>query len=195
MDKKNIVIGALIVIIALAIWGLMSKSVVVVPTPDGTVGAIPGYDLMSSYINLNGVTQFPYSQKMTQGTTTPCAFVPSWSATTTLVRATAGFNIASTAATEITWGKAARTSATSTNLTATTTELGVKALAAGAKGSFTLTATTSNNGQLDSDLATVFAPGDAIVLSIAGGDTTGDTSPVGLKPSGNCNFLFEEIKN
>ena len=134
------------------------------------LGAVSGPDISSPYLSVNGILSFYHRSGMATGTTTPCAF-QSPNATSTLTSAVARFNVSSTTATTVTFGRA-------TNSGATTTWLHNGSLAANAQGTFLVPKATTTNQ--------IFSPKEWLVVGMSGGNGTHD-------PSGACQAVFEQI--
>ena len=133
------------------------------------LGAVSGPDIYSPYLNVNGVTEFYHRSAMTTGTTTPCAFKVT--ATSTLVTGVAKFNVGSTTAATVTFGRG-------THSTATTTWLHNASLAANVQGTFAVPAATTTNQ--------TFAPNEYLVVGMSGGNGT-------FSPTGACQAVFQQI--
>lgn len=147
-----------------------ATNITVSPT-DTVFGAISGPDISSPYLTVNGVQNFYNRRGFTTSTTTPCA-IKAPMATSSLESASVQFRTASTTASVVTVAKA-------TTQYATTTRIGTAyAIAANAQASI-VGSTTPATG-------IVFAPGEWLVVGMAGG--VGSFSPVGT-----CQAVFQVL--
>ena len=189
---NNKIIGTIaIVALVLGVVGLFGGDTEIIKEIREKVGAMPGPDLYVPYLGVNDVRTYPVSQKMTQGTTTPCALRSPTNATSTLTFASAEFTTSSTSATAWSWFKSA-------TMTATTTAWSpVYSITATNKGSAIASSTNLDNSNSITETGYAFAPGEFLVLNVNGGDEgeiDGTTNAVGFKPVGNCVGTFQEIK-
>lgn len=130
----------IVALVALVLGGISvaKKSVVekeVVREVIKEVGGLPGPDISSSFLTVNGVTHHYFKQRMNTATQTVCTFdMTPGGATTTLIAASARYDTGSTTAFTTYIGKGAV-------VTATTTLLGQGYFAAGAVGTVIATST------------------------------------------------------
>ena len=142
------------------------------------LGAFSGTSFLTESLSFNGIEHlYPQGRiSMVAATTTPCVFFPK--ASSTLVFATADFDISSTTQTTIaTWGKGAG------NYSTATTPYVSLTLTDGLKGRLTVVASSTGDTTIMEKF--IFGPTDRLVLGFAGGQhpTTG-------RPTGTCQAEF-----
>ena len=177
-NVKVIIVSAVVVAVGLTGYALF------VPTPsekvvreiinEVKVGAIPGNEINAEEVVINGLNLVAYNKQFNTGSTTLCSF--DTISTSTLIKASAIIDTASTAALYFEWGKA-------TTPEATTTSLGASALGASTKG----TLLASSSASLF-DVNGEYGPGDFLNLKYGGATCTDGAACTSLR--GTCNGLF-----
>ena len=155
------------------------------------LGAFVGPDILSDFLTFNGIQRNYFRRAMVTATTTPCVIIVT--ATSTLVFATADFDISSsTQATVATFAKNPAT----TGSYATTTVLAQLGIAAGAKASIFVQGTSTVNlagtpapTGSGTDAAFTFVPNDKLILGFAGGQ-----HPTSGQPTGVCQAEFLNVR-
>jgi hypothetical protein len=201
MTLQNWVLwGAVAVVGAVALYGASHPKAVIDATKvdvnaiaqavlqkvQGNLGAVSGPDSSFPCESHNGVTTCFAQQKLRQATTTVCAFKSPAATSTLMTGSGVKFSVSSSSAITVNLAKAATPFAT-------TTSLGVAALAAGAQGTFSAS-TTPNGlpaGNTIVDNAWVFAPNTFFVVGVQAGVTSGDTAGTGFVPEGSCSVIWK----
>lgn len=182
MDTKvKIIVAGLVAILCVAlVWSLNRPDTIVYQPGDQPLGALAGPDIPSPYLRWGDVAVFKAAQPMATATTTVCA-LQSPAATSTLLVASAKFDVSTSTATNITLAKAA-------TAFATTTDLGTQPLGANAQASFVITATSTPGGAAwdISDTATTFAPSTWFTVGVKGGKGT-------VSPEGTCTATWQVL--
>ena len=163
-------IGAGVVVLLLGVAFTLGISLSKPAPATQPLGSITGPEIPYDHITVGGVSQYYFSQAMTQNASTTC----NWQtpAATSTVRIRARFTLASSSAITAEFGKSA-------GKQATTTLLGRFALGAGASGTAVSSSSPVSSTNLVDDV-TVAAPSTWLALKIPGG--------VGNVPVGRCNF-------
>ncbi len=133
--------------------------------------------ILQSTVSTNaGTTTYTRDTTLNAASTTPCQIQAPTSASSTLDRSTLTLTVSSTTASIVTFAKGA-------GPTATTSFLGAASVAANAKATMVVTSTSTSAGVAS---GFVFAPGEYLVIGMAGG--TGTFSPTGV-----CTASFTTI--
>jgi len=144
-------------------------------------GAFPGPKINSEFLVINGVHHRYFSSGFAQSTTTPCSFIGSPNATTSLVRATAQSDTASSSNIRVGWSIGDNADGSVPANTATSASKLV---------SQELTITTPNKWNiLSTTTQTVITPNGRVTLNIAGADTAGGNTD-GVDFTGTCTAAF-----
>lgn len=173
---KIVIAGLAVVIVAVLVMTFRPT-----PTPSGSsqgksFGALAGPDIPSPYLawGAGAVPVYQAAATMTQQSSTTCMF-QSPAATSTLERAVARFNVASSSMVAE-WGSSA-------NIDATTTSYGTGTLSTGGQGTFVASTTASQGAAVDGVF--VLAPNTYVALKIGSGS-------IGI-PQGQCSVTFRAI--
>lgn len=138
--------------------------------PDTDIGALPGPNINSRFLSVNGVTDYFTSITMKTSTTTICA-IQSPAATSTLTFASADFKTSSSTASYLTFAKASTAYATTTIIGS------LAAIGAGAQATILASSTAAQYNDI------IFAPSKWLVFGMQG--TAGTYSP-----TGKCKAVF-----
>lgn len=133
------------------------------------LGAVSSPDILSPYFSVGGVRQWAgRTDSLSQATTTVCA-IQSPAATSSLLYGSIKFSVGTTTNTIVHMAKAA-------GPTATTSSLGLFALASGAQGQGTASSTGNH----------IFSPNTWFVVGMQGGTGT-------FSPTGTCEAIWVEM--
>lgn len=165
---ENKLLSTIVAIVGIALVIVIGGKNMNIAIP--SFGSVTGPNIDSSYLSVNGVITEYRSQPMNQATTTVCALRAPTNATSTLKAGIVSFRVSSTTASTVTIGKA-------TTPFATTTLIRTVSIAANGQSTFPIASTSATAlSQAQADLT--FAPGEYIVVGMAGG--VGTFSPTGI---------------
>lgn len=169
MNTKNIIIVVTLILVGVFATLFFTKDTIINPIREVVkeqVGANPGTEFMSPEYCFNGLCHRTFSVAFRTGTTTPVIQVAPSSTST----ATFQCRVDTSSTTATVWTLAKSTS----GIFATTTPIAPNtSVGAGARALLTSSSTP-------------FAPNETFVLGVRGGDSSGDSTPVGFVPSGVC---------
>lgn len=168
MNTKNIIIVISLILVGVFATLFFTRGTIVntYPVIEKIVGATPGTEFSAPEYCFNGLCHRTFSVSLRTGTTTPVIQTgPSATSTATFQ---CRLDTASSTATVWTLAK------TTAGIFATTTPIAPNT-SVGANGKGLLTSSS-----------TPFAPNEVFVLGARGGDSNGDTTPVGFVPAGTC---------
>lgn len=178
MENKTLAVSAVLALLVAAALGagvLVGNGLNKTTPAVQVIGAVSGPDLSSPYLAVNGLQENFYSSALNQASTTICSF-KSPTSTSTLEAASVQLTTGTSTAILLEIGKS------NTNLTATTTRLGIAQLAANAQ--VTVIASTSPAAADP----TIFAPNSYLVFKY-GGTSAAEGSVNQLVGSCKARFL------
>ena len=171
---KLVLVSTLVSLVV--VWGVS-----VVTRPELPLSAMPGPDITSPYLSVNGLATFSFSSGLNQASTSVCSF-KSPGATSTLVLGTATLRTGTTTGLMLEWGKSVSPSATTTSLGVTS--LGTLELATFRASSTAADfAVTASAGGKDPQF--VFGPNQYLTLKYGG--ARGDLNVL----AGSCKAEFK----
>lgn len=191
MNTKIIIVGLSVALVVSGIFWISRptktevREVVREEVKSGNLGALSSPDIISPYLAFGGVREWAYSMPMNTGSTTLCAFQAPQTGTTTLVAATANFNVGTTSATKFSMTKSGTPYATTTSLISG--ELTINA------GDHPLIQATSTQQTMAIDYINQFATSTYLVVANSAAAANANWVAAGGTSPGTCKAVFREV--